>query len=115
MKKSLDRSPFVWYIIYIMNNKVETLINNHILRLQAEIDSRDQDTFSDGTRKNRWHADLDKVDLKNIASLREGRVPQYGAHMEALYGSSIDMAEFRDLTEELTGVDPWPADPCYPV
>ena len=90
----------MWYII-AMNNRTETLLNNHIARLQQDILERDQTTFSDGTRRNPWHAQLDGMDLKNIASLREGRIPQYSDHMDCLVGDGPhDMQEFRDLTEE---------------
>ncbi len=41
---------------------------------------------------------LDEVDLKNIASLREGRVPQYGDHITCLLGDDeYPMSEFSDL------------------
>jgi hypothetical protein len=84
-----------------MNNKVENLITNHIRRIQQDILDRDQTTFSDGTRKNPFHEQLDGVDLKNIASLREGRIPKYGDHMDCLLGDDeYDMHEFRDLTQE---------------
>ena len=84
-----------------MNNRTETLLNNHITRLQQDILERDQSTYSDGTRRNPWHAQLDEIDLKNIASLREGRIPKYGDHMECLTGNDeYDMHEFRDLTYE---------------
>ena len=84
-----------------MNNKVENLITNHIRRIQQDILERDQTTFSDGTRKNPFHEQLDEVDLKNIASLREGRIPKYQDHMDCLLGDEpMDMSEFRDLTQE---------------
>ena len=84
-----------------MNNRTETLLNNHIARLQQDILERDQTTFSDGTRCNPHHAQLDEIDLKNIASLREGRIPQYSDHMACLVGDGPhDMSEFRDLTQE---------------
>ena len=84
-----------------MNNKVENLITNHIIRLQQDILERDQTTFSDGKRCNPFHEQLDEVDLKNIASLREGRIPKYGDHMDCLLGDGeYDMHEFRDLTSE---------------
>ena len=83
-----------------MNNKVENLINNHIQRIQQDILERDQTTFSDGKRCNPFHEQLDEVDLKNIASLREGRIPKYGDHMEMLGDEPMDMSEFRDLTQE---------------
>ena len=90
----------MWYIIG-MNNRTETLLNNHITRLQQDILERDQSTYSDGTRRNPWHAQLDEIDLKNIASLREGRIPKYGDHMDCLLGDDeYDMHEFRDLTAE---------------
>ena len=97
-KKPLDKLHFVWYIITIMNNRTETLLNNHILRLQQDIHGRDRTTFSDGKRCNAFHAQLDEVDLKNIASLREGRIPKYGDHMEV--DNEIEMFEFSDLTAE---------------
>ena len=84
-----------------MNNKVEHLINTHVERLQQNILGRDRSTLSDGTRCNPHHAQLDEVDLKNIASLREGRIPKYSDHMDCLLGDDeYDMHEFRDLTEE---------------
>jgi len=83
-----------------MNNKTEALISRHIQRLEKDIAGRDQDTFSDGTRKNPLDAMHDEVDLKNIASLREGRIPQYSDHMFTLGSDSMDMFEFADLTEE---------------
>ena len=81
-----------------MNDKIENLINNHITRLQQNILDRDQTTFSDGTRRNPFHAQLDEVDLKNIASLREGRIPEYGDHMDMRSG--YPMFEFDDLVQE---------------
>ena len=81
-----------------MNNKKETLLNNHINRLKKDIKDRDHDTFSDGTRCNQYHAMKDKVDLKNIASLREGRTPQWTDHMDYLSGwQSMDISKFSDL------------------
>ena len=81
-----------------MENKTETLLNNHINRLEKNIKERDQSKFSDGTRMNPMDAMLDEVDLKNIASLREGRIPQYSDHMDCLLGDdSMDMFEFSDL------------------
>ena len=101
MKKPLDKCSFVWYIIAYMNNKTETLLNNHIVRLQQNILERDQTKFSDGTRCNPFHEQLDGVDLKNIASLREGRIPKYNDHIDCLLGNDqMDMSEFRDLTQE---------------
>ena len=103
----------VLYSYMIMNNKTEALISRHIQRLEKDIAGRDQDTLSDGTRCNPFHAQLDGVDLKNIASLREGRIPQYSDHMDCLLGNdSMDMFEFADLTEEASGVNPWPRDPA---
>jgi len=84
-----------------MNNRIEHLVKNHVQRIQQDILERDQTTFSDGTRCNPHHAQLDEVDLKNIASLREGRIPKYNDHMDCLLGDDeMDMLEFRDLTEE---------------
>ncbi len=84
-----------------MNDRIDTLLTNHIRRIQQDILGRDQTTLSDGTRSNPYHAQLDEVDLKNIASLREGRIPKYGDHMDCLLGDDeIDMHEFSDLTRE---------------
>ena len=95
-----------------MNNKIEIALRKHIERLKKDIKGRDQTILSDGTRCNPHHAQLDEVDLKNIASLREGRIPQYSDHMDCLLGNdSIDMFEFADLTELISGVNPWPKDP----
>ena len=97
----------------MINNKTEALTTNHITRLEKDIKERDQTTFSDGTRRNPFHAQLDEVDLKNIASLREARIPQYSDHMDCLLGNdSMDMFEFADLTKAATGVNPWPRDPA---
>ena len=81
-----------------MNNRTEALLKNHILRLQQDIHGRDRTTFSNGERCNPFHEQLDEVDLKNIASLLEGRIPKYGDHMEM--DNEIDMFEFSDLTAE---------------
>ena len=81
-----------------MNNRTETLLNNHITRLQQDILERDQSTYSDGTRRNPWHAQLDEIDLKNIASLREGRIPEYGDHVDMRSG--YPMFEFDDFVQE---------------
>ena len=79
---------------------IENLIANHIQRIQQDILERDQTKLSDGTRSNPFHEQLDEVDLKNIASLREGRIPKYNDHMDCLLGNDeMDMSEFRDLTQ----------------
>jgi hypothetical protein len=84
-----------------MNDKIENLIKNHITRLQQNILDRDHSVMECGARSNPFHAQLDEVDLKNIASLREGRIPKYGDHMDCLLGDDeYDMHEFRDLTYE---------------
>ena len=78
-----------------MNNKIEALLNKHIARLQADIDGRDSD--------NPMDLELNKTDLKNIASLREGRVPQYGDHIKCLLGDDeYPMREFSDLATGYT-------------
>ena len=82
----------------MMNNKSEIAFQNHINRLQADIDGRDNDTFSDGTPHNPLDAAHNKVDRKNIASLREGRIPQYSDHIDAILGDDeIPMREFSAL------------------
>ena len=79
----------------MLNNKAEALFKNHIQRLQADIANRDADNPMDQERT--------KTDLKNIASLREGRVPQYGDHITCLLGDDeYTMREFSDLVEELS-------------
>ena len=79
-----------------MNNKIENLLNKHIVRLQADIANRDAD--------NPMDQELNKTDLKNIASLREGRVPQYGDHILCLLGDDeYPMREFSDISEEMRG------------
>ena len=95
-----------------MNNKMEIALSRHIERIKKDIKERDQTVLSDGTRCNPHHAQLDEVDLKNIASLREGRIPQYSDHMDCFLGNDrMDMFEFADLTELMSGVNTWPADP----
>ena len=77
----------MWYIVS-MNNKIENLLNAHIARLQTAISGRDVDSS--------WDQELNKVDFQNIASLREGRIPQYRDHGPAL--PEMSMAELDDLT-----------------
>ena len=64
------------------------LFDKHINRLEADINSRDH---SD----NPFHVALSKVDARNIASLREGRIPQYRDHGKGL--PEIEMFEFNNL------------------
>jgi len=76
-----------------MTQEVEALFASHIARLTTIVDGRDAD--------NPMDQELNKVDLKNIASLREGRVPQYGDHILCLLGDDeYPMREFNDITEE---------------
>ena len=89
----------------MMNNKVESLLSSHINRIQRNITDRDNSTFSNGTPRNVLDADLNKIDRKNIASLREGRVPQYQDHMDCLLGDDIPMSEFADVTQELREIN----------
>ena len=65
---------------------MEELMKDHILRLEKDIKERDNSAY---------HAELNRIDLKNIASLREGRIPQYRDHGPAL--PEIEMFEFSDL------------------
>ena len=62
---------------------MEELMKDHILRLEKDIKERDNSAY---------HAELTRIDLKNIASLREGRIPQYRDHGPAL--PEIEMFEF---------------------
>ena len=73
-----------------MTDKYEALLNEHITRISADVAERDDN--------NPWHQELNKVDLKNIASLREGRIPEYGDHMDMRSG--YPMSEFDDLVQE---------------
>jgi hypothetical protein len=63
------------------------LFNQHISRLEKDIKGREPD--------DPWHRELTKVDLKNIASLREARIPEYGDH--CVWGEGVQMFEFDDL------------------
>ena len=71
-----------------MNN---TLFENHIVRLQKVVAERPTD--------NPLDLELSRIDLKNIASLTELRVPQYSDHLDCLVGDEEHtMSEFSDLT-----------------
>jgi hypothetical protein len=80
-----------------MNNKLEVLLSRHIQRLEKDIAGRELD--------NPLHAQLNEVDAKNIASLREARIPEYGDHMEM--DNDLEMLEFSDLSEEVRGCNQW--------
>ena len=70
-----------------MNNKTEIAFSNHIKRLEKDITET-----PDGPNAN--------INRRNIASLREHRIPQYNDHLDCLLGNdSMDMREFSDLTE----------------
>ena len=71
-------------------NLFEALLNAHITRLETVVAGRDNN--------NPWHNSLNEVDLKNINSLREARIPLYADHGSAL--PEIEMSEFSDLVEE---------------
>ena len=73
-----------------MYNKQEIALSKHIRRLSKDIAEREAD--------NPWHNELTKVDARNVASLREGRIPQYGDHMEM--DNDIEMFEFEDLKDK---------------
>ena len=85
-----------------MNNKLEALLSRHIQRLEKDIAGRELD--------NPFHAQLNEVDAKNIASLREARIPEYGDHMEM--DNDLEMFEFSDLSEEVRGYNQWLRDPA---
>ena len=74
-----------------MNNTlVERKFDNHIVRLQKAVAERPTD--------NPFASELSRIDLKNIASLRELRVPLYNDHMDCLVGDQeYPMREFSDL------------------
>jgi hypothetical protein len=68
----------------------DTLFENHIVRLEKNVAERQAD--------NPFDSELSRVDLKNIASLREGRVPLYNDHLDCLLGDEeYPMHEFSDL------------------
>ena len=75
-----------------MNNQIEIAFSSHIMRLEVDIAGRDN-------RNNPLHSELTRIDVRNIASLREGRIPEYGDHM--MMDNSIEMYEFSDLTRFL--------------
>ena len=74
-----------------MNNTlVERKFDNHIVRLQKAVAERPTD--------NPFDSELSRIDLKNIASLSEMRVPLYNDHMDCLVGDQeYPMREFSDL------------------
>lgn len=77
---------------------LEKLFTAHIERLKAAIAGRNEE-----------RSDLDKsfndVDRKNIASLRERRVPEYNDHIDGMTGdSSYQMEEFRDIVDYCASV-----------
>ena len=74
-----------------MNNTlVERKFDNHIVRLQKAVAERPTD--------NPFDSELSRIDLKNIASLRELRVPLYNDHMDWWVGDQeYPMREFSDL------------------
>lgn len=70
-----------------MNNKTEIAFSKHIKRLEKDIAGREAG--------NPWDNELTKVDARNIASLREGRIPEYGDH--CVWGEGLEMSEFENL------------------
>ena len=67
-------------------NAIEMAFDNHVKRLQTDIRHRE------GRMPH-----LTEVDSKNIASLRELRIPQYCDHIPG--NTAGDMMEFSDLSE----------------
>ena len=76
------------YMKDTLDNKVNELFEAHIKRLQKDIAER-----------NGRLAVLTEIDLKNIASLREGRVPEYGDHLPN--NCAGPMWEFDDIVDAL--------------
>jgi len=70
-----------------MNNKIEIALKKHIKRIRKDIAERDPDSA--------WDKEKSKIDYKNIASLHEGRVPQYRDHGAGL--PEMEMFEFDNL------------------
>ena len=76
-----------------MNNKTEIAFSNQIKRLEKKVAERQADDPFDLV--------LNRIDLKNIASLREGRVPLYNDHIDCLLGDEeYPMREFSDLINQ---------------
>ena len=67
-------------------NKIEALFDAHIKRIKKDVKER-----------NGRLPHLTEVDLKNIASLREGRVPEYSDHIPG--NTAGAMWEFGDIVE----------------
>ena len=82
----LDRLTGQCYIVLMLKN----LLLKHITRLQAAIATRNPESS--------WDQELNKIDRQNIASLAEGRIPQYRDHMTATQFDigDIEMFEFAD-------------------
>ena len=70
-----------------MNDKIEIALKKHIKRIKENISKRDPDSV--------WDMEKNKIDYRNIASLHEGRIPQYRDHGVGL--PEIEMFEFEDL------------------
>ena len=69
----------------------EKTMNDHIKRLENDIAERIETMKSLGLG-NGLEAEQNRVDARNIASLREGRIPQYRDHGVGL--PEIEMHEF---------------------
>ena len=69
----------------------EKTMNNHIKRLENDIAER-LETMNSLGLGNGLEAEQNKIDARNIASLREGRIPQYRDHGVGL--PEIEMREF---------------------
>ncbi|MAH47181.1 hypothetical protein CMI37_15245 [Candidatus Pacearchaeota archaeon] len=72
-----------------MNNKTEIALRKHIKRIKKDIAERDPNSV--------WDKEKNKIDYKNIASLHEGRVPQYRDHGVGL--PEMEMFEFDNLRD----------------
>ena len=72
-----------------MNNNVEIALRKHIKRIKKDIAERDPDSA--------WDKEKNKIDYQNIASLHEGRVPQYRDHGVGL--PEMEMFEFDNLRD----------------
>jgi len=108
---SLDKWPFVWYIVVsvktkkIMNNKQEALFSRHIERLEADITAAQERINERDLSNSGMEATGNRDDAKKIALLREGVIPKY-SDLPANDGyennlPEIEMFEFSDLLQEI--------------
>ena len=89
-----------------MNNKVESLINKHIERLEKDMAATQKRIDDNGFDVGGLEAQCVRDDAKKVALLREGVIPKYsdlpGGAVTGLNGlPEIEMFEFGDLLQEV--------------